>query len=263
MHAAALTCAIVVGGRVMRGPFLAASLALHLGFVGAAAVVPSRLSRVPDIIIPIELVEIAPAPPRPVEVSPSPPAPPRPKRVTLPNPSATASPKQAPVIEQPTPRPEPERAMETPEAEPVAAPGPVVMTPAVASPAPGASAPLAPGVSMIESSSSPPATSSAPVVSLQPGNGITRVARPTGGYQVRPSYPTVPRRLGIEGTTMLRVHVLDDGRIAEITVEQSAGHPDLDQAAVQSVRRWRFEPARRGEEKIPMWVRIPVEFTLR
>ena len=153
--------------------------------------------------------------------------------------------------------------MEPPELERVAAPGPAVMTPAVTSPAPGASAPLAPGVSMIESASSPPATSWAPVASLQPGHGITRVARPTGGYQVRPSYPTVPRRLGIEGTTMLRVHVLEDGRIAEVTVERSAGHPDLDQAAVESVRRWRFEPARRGEEKVPMWVRIPVEFTLR
>lgn len=62
---------------------------------------------------------------------------------------------------------------------------------------------------------------------------------------------------------MLRVHVLEDGRIAEITVEQSAGHPDLDGAAVESVRRWRFEPARRGNENVAMWVRIPVEFTLR
>jgi protein TonB len=62
---------------------------------------------------------------------------------------------------------------------------------------------------------------------------------------------------------MLRVHVLEDGRIAEIKVEQSAGHPDLDEAAVESVRRWRFEAARRGDEKVAMWVRIPVEFTLR
>jgi protein TonB len=89
------------------------------------------------------------------------------------------------------------------------------------------------------------------------------VARPTGGYQVRPSYPSTAKRLGIQGTTMLRVHVLADGRVGDIGVEQSAGHPDLDDAATNAVRRWRFDPARRGEEPIAMWVRLPVEFRLK
>jgi hypothetical protein len=34
---------------------------------------------------------------------------------------------------------------------------------------------------------------------------VTQLARPQGGYQVRPSYPATPRRLGIQGTTLLRV----------------------------------------------------------
>jgi protein TonB len=59
------------------------------------------------------------------------------------------------------------------------------------------------------------------------------------------------------------VHVLADGRVGDIDVEQSAGHPDLDQAATDAVRRWRFEPARRGEQAVAMWVRLPVEFRLR
>ena len=92
---------------------------------------------------------------------------------------------------------------------------------------------------------------------------MTRTAIPRGGYQGRPSYPSTARRLGVEGTTMLRVHVGADGRVGDVVVESSAGHTDLDQAAVDAVRRWRFEPARRGTEAVAMWVRLPVEFRLR
>jgi protein TonB len=46
-------------------------------------------------------------------------------------------------------------------------------------------------------------------------------------------------------------------------VKKSAGHPDLDAAAADAVRRWRFEPARRGDEPVAMWVLLPVEFKLQ
>jgi protein TonB len=62
---------------------------------------------------------------------------------------------------------------------------------------------------------------------------------------------------------MLRVHVLIDGRVGAVEVETSAGHPDLDRAAVEAVRQWRFEPGRRGEQPAAMWVLLPVEFRLR
>ena len=80
---------------------------------------------------------------------------------------------------------------------------------------------------------------------------------------MRPSYPSSARRLGVQGTTLLRVHVLDDGRVGEVDVEESAGHPDLDSAAADAVRRWKFEPARRGTQPVAMWVRLPVEFRLK
>ena len=62
---------------------------------------------------------------------------------------------------------------------------------------------------------------------------------------------------------MLKVHVLNDGRVGDVLVEQSAGHPDLDQAATAAVRQWRFDPARRGDDAVAMWVLLPVEFRLR
>lgn len=78
-----------------------------------------------------------------------------------------------------------------------------------------------------------------------------------------PSYPASARRARAEGTTLLRLLVLADGRVGEVMIERSAGHPDLDRAAADAVRRWRFEPARRGTEAVPMWLELPVEFRLR
>jgi protein TonB len=100
-------------------------------------------------------------------------------------------------------------------------------------------------------------------VAAVPHDGVTRTAVPHGGYQVRPSYPANARRLGVQGTTLLSVFVAADGRVADVVVKQSAGHPELDQAAADAVRRWRFEPARRGNEPVAMWVLLPVEFRLR
>jgi protein TonB len=86
---------------------------------------------------------------------------------------------------------------------------------------------------------------------------------PRGGYQVQPRYPASARRQGIQGTTLLRVFVASDGRVTDVGVERTAGHPELDDAAADAVRRWRFDPARRGDEAVGMWVLLPVEFRLR
>ena len=80
---------------------------------------------------------------------------------------------------------------------------------------------------------------------------------------MHPSYPASARRLGIQGTVRLRVHVLADGRVGEIIVENSAGHSDLDEAATDAVRQWHFEPARRGAEPVATWVLLPVQFQLK
>jgi protein TonB len=137
--------------------------------------------------------------------------------------------------------------------------GPPVSAPP--SPEPGAFAGPAPAAGPPASAPSPSAVGDA-VAAVPPG-GITRHALPRGGYQYRPAYPPTARRLGAQGTTLLYVLVGDTGRVLDVVVKQSAGHPDLDQAAADAVRRWRFEPARRGHEPVEMWVQLPVEFRLR
>ena len=59
------------------------------------------------------------------------------------------------------------------------------------------------------------------------------------------------------------MRITAQGRVEDVQVERSAGHSDLDQSALEAVRRWRFEPARRGGEPVAVWVIIPVEFKLQ
>jgi protein TonB len=94
------------------------------------------------------------------------------------------------------------------------------------------------------------------------GEALSGLARPLGGYQVKPRYPESARRAGVQGVTTLRVRVLDTGRVGEVLVEQSAGFRDLDLAAVDAVKKWLFEPARRGKEPVSVWVMLPVKFEL-
>ncbi len=78
-----------------------------------------------------------------------------------------------------------------------------------------------------------------------------------------PEYPLIARRRGFQGTVVLEVMVKPNGRVGELRVLKSSGYKVLDRAASASVRDWIFIPAIKGNEKIEMWVRVPVSFQLK
>ena len=94
------------------------------------------------------------------------------------------------------------------------------------------------------------------------GDGLAATARPLGGYQVKPRYPESARKIGAQGITLLRVRVLENGRVGEVLIEKSAGFSELDSSAAEAVKKWLFEPARRGKEPVQVWVLLPVKFEL-
>ena len=94
------------------------------------------------------------------------------------------------------------------------------------------------------------------------GDGLAATARPLGGYQVKPRYPESARKIGAQGVTVLRVRVLESGRVGEVLIEKSAGFQELDFSAAEAVKKWLFEPARRGKEAVQVWVLLPVKFEL-
>ena len=78
----------------------------------------------------------------------------------------------------------------------------------------------------------------------------------------QPPYPEAARRQGVEGTVILLVKVLIDGRAGEVKVKQPSGSALLDDAAVTTAREWKFAPATRGPAPVEAWVEIPVKFEL-
>jgi protein TonB len=77
-----------------------------------------------------------------------------------------------------------------------------------------------------------------------------------------PAYPVTARRMGQQGKVILRVLVNPAGTADKVELRTSSGFDRLDDAALDAVRRWRFVPARQGDQPVTAWVLVPIVFTL-
>ena len=77
-----------------------------------------------------------------------------------------------------------------------------------------------------------------------------------------PAYPLMSRRNGEAGKVLLLVQVSKQGMPAQVEIKQSCGFARLDEAALEAVRKWRFVPARRGEDVIAASVVVPLTFRI-
>jgi protein TonB len=59
--------------------------------------------------------------------------------------------------------------------------------------------------------------------------------------KVSPTYPDLARKMNIRGTVKVEVVVLPNGSVKDAKVV--GGHPVLANAALDAVKRWKFEPA--------------------
>ncbi|MFH1292755.1 MAG: energy transducer TonB [Pseudomonadota bacterium] len=100
------------------------------------------------------------------------------------------------------------------------------------------------------------------IASIPPAQ-VLREARPMYRTNPSPHYPRLARKRGYEGTVVLEVLVDPNGRVKNLQVFKSGGYPILDKAAADSVKDWLFEPGMRGDEKVEMWVKIPIRFQLK
>ena len=72
-------------------------------------------------------------------------------------------------------------------------------------------------------------------------------------YRVEPQYPEIAKKLGLSGIVKLEVLVAPNGNVKETKV--IGGHPILVNAAVDAVKRWKFESAS-GESTKPLEFRF-------
>lgn len=104
-----------------------------------------------------------------------------------------------------------------------------------------------------------PTAPAAAAVTLAPGD----TAVPIPGQTPPPAYPAAAMRRGDAGTVIVRVQVGPDGTPTDAEVVSRSGSRDLDRAALEAVRRWRFNPAQRDGQAIASSVVIPIDFNLQ
>ena len=77
-----------------------------------------------------------------------------------------------------------------------------------------------------------------------------------------PAYPRMSRRMGEQGTVLVRVFISADGRAEKADIRSSSGYPRLDEAALETVQRWRYVPGQRAGLPEAMWFIVPIRFVL-
>jgi protein TonB len=223
-------------------------LLIHVAALTAAALLPNKAEpidtppTISGVIIQAAPAEVVQAPssakPKPIPektVEKAPPKP-KPKAKPKPKPKPVAPPK--PVV--PQPKPPAEKAITQPEPEPK--PEPLVEQSA---PAP------APSVAQATPNNSKGAPVTLPRIDAK------------HHHNPAPAYPSVSRRRGEEGTVILELLVLADGRVTEISIKQSSGYPRLDRSAIKAVKRWRYTPAKQAGKAIEYRYQQPVKFDLQ
>jgi len=78
--------------------------------------------------------------------------------------------------------------------------------------------------------------------------------------RVQPVYPPLARQTRISGTVRLHAIIGKDGAIKELEVLN--GHPLLQQAALDAVRQWRYQPTLLNGEAVDVDTTIDVIFSL-
>jgi protein TonB len=80
--------------------------------------------------------------------------------------------------------------------------------------------------------------------------------------QPKPRYPMVSRKLGEEGTVLVKGCIEENGSIRNVEIINGSGHARLDAEAIETVRRWTFSGGDQKSKKIISCYRIPIQFVL-
>jgi protein TonB len=87
-------------------------------------------------------------------------------------------------------------------------------------------------------------------------------AKPNYLKNPEPVYPELARRRRQEGLVLLAVKITAQGRAERVEIKKSSGFFLLDNAAVEAVRDWEFQPARIGSLSLESEIEVPVRFEL-
>lgn len=97
-------------------------------------------------------------------------------------------------------------------------------------------------------------------VSLERDRGDGRIQPPKLVRHRRPRYPHGAQYFGITGDLVVEVVVASDGTVREPRIVTPLPAPTLSYAALEAVRRWRFEPARLAGQPIDVVYNLTVKY---
>lgn len=179
-----------------------------------------------------------------------------------------STPALAPTPAAPTPRmPPPAPTLPKPRLAPPI-PKVVPLPMAIENPAPAPDAPA--GALEEEAAPAPPALPSAPVAAsteaAAPNAEAPHIELPSSDAAYLnnppPPYPEASRRLREKGKVTLRVLISAQGLPKKMEIAQSSGFARLDNAALDTVKRWKFVPGKRNGVPEAMEYLVPVNFVL-
>jgi protein TonB len=76
-------------------------------------------------------------------------------------------------------------------------------------------------------------------------------------------YPTVLRDSGIGGRVTVWFFIDEEGLVLQTQVNDSSGYQALDQAALDVAGVYRFSPALNRENRVQVWVSLPITFMVQ
>ena len=101
-----------------------------------------------------------------------------------------------------------------------------------------------------------------PSVASRESLGAVTKAEPLTHINPAPPYPRIARQREWEGIVRLEVLVDKEGLPGSVVIKDSSGHEILDEAALTTVRGWKFSPARSGSTRFSSRITIPIQFAL-
>ncbi len=83
------------------------------------------------------------------------------------------------------------------------------------------------------------------------------------GRALEREYPRLLRDAGVSGTVLVYFRIAADGAVEQVLLHESSGHAALDQAALRVADQFEFSPAMNRDQRVPVWIQIPITFTTR
>ena len=94
----------------------------------------------------------------------------------------------------------------------------------------------------------------------QPMKVEGEVQRPELLHSVQPAYPESARKEKLEGITVVKTVIDEQGTVRDPEIATSSGHEVLDRAAVDAVSQWKFKPATLKGKPVAVVYSITVRF---